>query len=80
MFLFFFLFLVTNSDGMFLIEVDRLLKPGGYFVLNSPAGRGQTSSVAQITSLAEKICWSLLAQEEDTFVWLKTADSQCYTR
>ncbi|KAL8157346.1 hypothetical protein AgCh_002154 [Apium graveolens] len=68
-----------SKDGMFLIEVDRLLKPGGYFVLNSPAGRMQTSSVAQITSLTEKICWSLLAQEEDTFVWLKTADSQCYT-
>lgn len=65
---------------MFLIEVDRLLKPGGYFVLNSPAGRAKTSSVTRITLLTEKICWSLLAQEEDTFVWQKTADSQCYTR
>lgn len=73
-------FFVANSDGMFLIEVDRLLKPGGYFVLNSPAGRVQTSTVARIASLTENICWSLLAQEEDTFVWHKTADSQCYTR
>lgn len=68
-----------SKDGMFLIEVDRLLKPGGYFVLNSPAGRVQTSTVARIASLTENICWSLLAQEEDTFVWHKTADSQCYT-
>ncbi|TKY69593.1 methyltransferase PMT5 [Spatholobus suberectus] len=25
-----------EKDGMFLIEVDRVLKPGGYFVLTSP--------------------------------------------
>ncbi|KAJ1389839.1 S-adenosyl-L-methionine-dependent methyltransferase [Sesbania bispinosa] len=30
-----------EKDGMFLIEVDRVLKPGGYFVLTSPTSRPQ---------------------------------------
>ncbi|KAK3035927.1 hypothetical protein RJ639_031350 [Escallonia herrerae] len=76
-----------GSDGMFLIEVDRVLKPGGYFVLTSPTSRQHGSSVSskkgimsnQIEELAQKICWSLLAQQEETFIWQKTIDAECYT-
>ncbi|KAK3042324.1 hypothetical protein RJ639_002370, partial [Escallonia herrerae] len=76
-----------GSDGMFLIEVDRVLKPGGYFVLTSPTSRQHGSSAGskkgimsnQIEELAQKICWSLLAQQEETFIWQKTIDAECYT-
>lgn len=78
---------IHNSDGMFLIEVDRLLKPGGYFVLTSPTSRPHGSSQStkkgsmftQIEEIAQKICWSLLAQQEETIIWQKTMDVQCYT-
>ncbi|KAL6008144.1 hypothetical protein ACLOJK_033650 [Asimina triloba] len=75
-----------ETDGAFLIEVDRLLKPGGYFVLTLPTNNPQASSLSMkkrnmftpAEELADKICWSLLAQQDETFVWQKTADINCY--
>ncbi|XP_058105933.1 probable methyltransferase PMT5 isoform X1 [Magnolia sinica] len=75
-----------QKDGAFLIEVDRVLKPGGYFVLTSPTSKPQASSLnaknrimfTPIEEFTGKICWSLLAQQEETFVWQKTADVNCY--
>ncbi|XP_015584546.2 probable methyltransferase PMT5 [Ricinus communis] len=75
-----------EKDGMFLIEVDRVLKPGGYFVLTSPMRKPHGSSlnmkkrstVELIEDLTEKICWSLLAQQDETFIWQKTVDIHCY--
>lgn len=71
-----------DRDGMFLIEVDRVLRPGGYFVLTSPKRRQQGSKGAIPTPLEEftpKLCWNLLAQQDDTFIWQKTTDAQCYS-
>ncbi|KAG1347811.1 hypothetical protein COCNU_06G016400 [Cocos nucifera] len=48
-----------KKDGAFLIEVDRLLKPGGYFVLTSATSKGQ-------------------GEQDETFIWQKTADFNCY--
>ncbi|KAI3929946.1 hypothetical protein MKW98_004100 [Papaver atlanticum] len=75
-----------KKDGAFLIEVDRLLKPGGYFVLTSPTTNplGGSLNLKKVTvstpleEFTESICWSLLAQQEETFVWQKTSDVQCY--
>lgn len=75
-----------KKDGIFLIEVDRLLKPGGYFVLTSPSGKLHESLVSMkkrnmltpMEELTEKICWTLLAQQDETFVWQKTVDTDCY--
>ncbi|OAY59389.1 probable methyltransferase PMT5 [Manihot esculenta] len=75
-----------EKDGMLLIEVDRLLKPGGYFVLTSPMSKPHGSAlnskrrniVTVMEALTEKICWNLLAQQEETFVWQKTVDVNCY--
>lgn len=72
---------------MLLLEADRVLKPGGYFVLTSPANKPYGSSLSMkkksmltpIEDFAEHICWSLLAQQDETFVWQKTADAACYT-
>ncbi|KAL2519293.1 putative methyltransferase PMT4 [Abeliophyllum distichum] len=76
-----------DKEGLFLIEVDRVLRPGGYFVLTSPRSRQQGSSTdakkASVSTpfeeFTQKICWNLLAQQEETFIWQKTADAQCYT-
>ncbi|KAK6157882.1 hypothetical protein DH2020_012130 [Rehmannia glutinosa] len=70
-----------DKDGMFLIEVDRVLKPGGYFVLTSPKSRQQGSKVSISTPFEEytrKLCWNLVAQQEETFIWQKTTDAHCY--
>ncbi|OVA18893.1 putative S-adenosyl-L-methionine-dependent methyltransferase [Macleaya cordata] len=75
-----------EKDGAFLIEVDRLLKPGGYFVLTSPTSKPQGGSLnvkkgtvfTPLEEFTQKICWSLLAQQDETFVWQKTAEVHCY--
>ncbi|CAH2045603.1 unnamed protein product, partial [Thlaspi arvense] len=75
------------KDAMLLLEVDRVLKPGGYFVLTSPTNKAQgnlpeskkTSISTRVDELSKKICWSLTAQQDETFLWQKTADSGCYS-
>ncbi|WCJ22129.1 S-adenosyl-L-methionine-dependent methyltransferases superfamily protein [Euphorbia peplus] len=71
-----------EKDGKVLIEVDRVLKPGGYFVLTSPMSKPlntkKISTLRLIEELTEKLCWSLIAQQDETFIWQKTADVQCY--
>ncbi|XP_068468502.1 probable methyltransferase PMT5 [Phaseolus vulgaris] len=74
-----------EKDGLLLLEVDRVLKPGGYFVLTSPTKRPQGSSREKkgimsnaIEGLTQQLCWTLLAQQDETFVWQKTADVHCY--
>ncbi|ESQ32986.1 hypothetical protein EUTSA_v10003873mg [Eutrema salsugineum] len=75
------------KDAMLLLEVDRVLKPGGYFVLTSPTNKAQgnlpdtkkTSISTRVNELSKKICWSLTAQQDETYLWQKTADSDCYS-
>lgn len=73
-----------EKDGMFLLEMDRVLKPGGYFVLTSPTSKPSSmtakkkSMLTPMEEFTEKICWSLLAQQDETFIWQKTADVNCY--
>jgi hypothetical protein len=70
---------------MLLIEVDRVLKPGGYFVLTSPASNPHGSSLSTkkrstltpIDEFTEEICWNLIAQQDETFIWQKTVDVHC---
>ncbi|QCD82623.1 S-adenosyl-L-methionine-dependent methyltransferase [Vigna unguiculata] len=74
-----------EKDGLFLIEVDRVLKPGGYFVLTSPTRRPQGSSKEKkrimsnaVEGFTQQLCWTLVAQQDETFVWQKTPDVECY--
>ncbi|KAH0849941.1 hypothetical protein HID58_007160 [Brassica napus] len=75
------------KDAMLLLEVDRVLKPGGYFVLTSPTNKAQgnspdtkkTSISTRVNELSKRICWSLIGQQDETFLWQKTTDSNCYS-
>ena len=75
-----------KADGAFLVEVDRLLRPGGYFVLTSRSSKPQGGLVGGknhviftfIEEYSPKICWSMLGQQDDTFIWQKTSDVNCY--
>ncbi|CAI9275912.1 unnamed protein product [Lactuca saligna] len=66
-----------KKDGMFLIEADRILKPGGYFVLHRTSLNMEKGS--PIEEFTQKICWTLIGQQEETFIWQKTSDPQCYS-
>ncbi|BBN68844.1 QUASIMODO2 LIKE 2 [Prunus dulcis] len=75
-----------KKDWMLLLEVDRVLKPGGYFVLTSstsqPYGSSLSMKNSMLTPMEEltlKICWTLKAQQYETLIWQKTVVSDCYT-
>ena len=78
---------LLRADAMLLLEVDRVRKPGGYFVLTSPTNKAQgnspdtkkTSISTRVNELSKRICWSLIGQQDETFLWQKTTDSNCYS-
>nr|XP_010926316.1 probable pectin methyltransferase QUA2 isoform X1 [Elaeis guineensis] len=74
------------TDGIFLIEVDRLLRPGGYFVWTSPINtqrplhdKANQKKWSLIRDCAEKLCWDMLSQQDETIVWKKTTNKKCYS-
>ncbi|KAL0392356.1 UNVERIFIED_CONTAM: putative pectin methyltransferase QUA2 [Sesamum radiatum] len=76
-----------KKDGIFLVEVDRLLRPGGYFVWTDPLINSQRSLRDKVnlkkwnavSSFTEKLCWDMLPQQEETVVWKKTSKKKCYS-
>ncbi|KAI4302167.1 hypothetical protein MLD38_037950 [Melastoma candidum] len=75
-----------EKDGLFLLEVDRVLKPGGYFTLTSPNTKDPGGSsygrkkdlFTPLDKYTDDMCWTLLSQQDETFVWQKTSDRECY--
>ncbi|KAF6134076.1 hypothetical protein GIB67_005086 [Kingdonia uniflora] len=75
-----------QKDGIFLVEADRVLRPGGYFVWTSPLTNTQRSLRNKenqkkwtfVRDFAENICWEMLSQQDETVVWKKTTKKNCY--
>ncbi|MFQ6639751.1 hypothetical protein Gotur_015069 [Gossypium turneri] len=76
-----------KKDGIFLIEADRVLKPGGYFVWTSPLTNVHTFLRDKekqkrwnfVRDFAENLCWELISQQDETVVWKKTNKKSCYS-
>ncbi|KAG5231326.1 methyltransferase [Salix suchowensis] len=71
-------------DGQYLIEVDRILRPGGYWVLSGPPINWEThwkgwnrtredlgAEQSQIEKVAKSLCWKKLVQRGDIAIWQK---------
>ncbi|KAG4382869.1 hypothetical protein JHK82_040348 [Glycine max] len=71
-----------QKDGLLLIEADRLLKPGGYFVWTSPLTNARNKENQKrwkfIQDFTLTLCWELLSQQDETVVWKKTSKKSCY--
>ncbi|XP_010269316.1 PREDICTED: probable pectin methyltransferase QUA2 isoform X2 [Nelumbo nucifera] len=74
-----------DKDGILLVEVDRVLRPGGYFVWTSPITNAQSLRNKEnqkkwtvVHNFAENLCWDMLSQQEETVVWKKTSKKDCY--
>ncbi|KAK4483945.1 hypothetical protein RD792_011154 [Penstemon davidsonii] len=76
-----------KKDGIYLVEVDRLLRPGGYFVWTDPVINSQRSLRNKanlkkwntVRLFAENLCWDMLPQQDETVVWKKTSKKNCYS-
>ncbi|XP_072977106.1 probable pectin methyltransferase QUA2 [Typha angustifolia] len=75
-----------KNDGLLLVEVDRLLRPGGYFVWTSLMNshrflrdKENQKKWTIIHDFAENLCWDMLSQQDETIVWRKTSKRKCYS-
>uniref|UniRef100_A0A2N9I902 Methyltransferase n=1 Tax=Fagus sylvatica TaxID=28930 RepID=A0A2N9I902_FAGSY len=71
-------------DGMYLIEVDRILRPGGYWILSGPPihwkkywrGWERTQEDLKqeqdaIEDVAKRLCWKKVIEKNDLSIWQK---------
>ncbi|XP_072056516.1 probable methyltransferase PMT10 isoform X4 [Arachis hypogaea] len=68
--------------GILLLEVDRLLRAGGYFVWAAqPVFKHEEILQEQwkeIEDLASSICWKLVKKEGYIAIWQKPMNNSCY--
>ncbi|KAG0590062.1 hypothetical protein M758_1G067100 [Ceratodon purpureus] len=71
-----------QRDGILLLEVDRLLRPGGYFVWSAPPAYREDPEDQQIwkemTALVTSMCWTVAAHQDQTVIWQKPLTNDCY--
>lgn len=76
------------ADGMYMKEVDRVLRPGGYWVLSGPPINWKTNFKAwqrtkedlegeqnKIEEIAKLLCWEKKAEMAETAIWQKRIDA-----
>nr|CAD1829968.1 unnamed protein product [Ananas comosus var. bracteatus] len=74
----------NKFDGLYLIEVDRVLRPGGYWILSGPpinwkihhmgwqrAEEDLKREQDEIEDLAKRLCWRKVAEKGDLAIWQK---------
>lgn len=72
------------SDGVYLSEIDRVLRPGGYWVLSGPPISWKNSykgwerkaqelqrEQAELEDMARRLCWKKIAERGAIAVWQK---------
>ncbi|MCO5612092.1 hypothetical protein L7F22_066354 [Adiantum nelumboides] len=73
-----------QRDGILLLEVDRLLRPGGFFAWSSPPAYRDDAEDVQIwndmSDLVKRMCWVVAAKEGQTVIWKKTLTDNCYKK
>lgn len=71
-----------QRDGLLLLELDRLLRPGGYFAYSSPEAYAQDEEDLRIwkemSALVERMCWRVAAKKNQTVIWVKPLTNDCY--
>ncbi|XP_076954715.1 putative methyltransferase PMT11 [Bidens hawaiensis] len=72
----------TRDDGILLLEVNRLLRAGGYFAWaaqpvykHEPLLEEQWEEMANLTT---RLCWNLVKKEGYIAIWQKPLNNSCY--
>ena len=72
------------ADGILLKEVDRLLRPKGYFVYSAPPAYRKDKNYPMIwqkvVNITSSMCWKLIAQRVQTAIWKKEDNKSCLMR
>ena len=71
-----------QRNGILLLELDRLLRPGGYFAYSSPEAYAQDEEDLRIwkemSALVERMCWKIAVKRNQTVIWVKPLTNDCY--
>ncbi|PON41542.1 putative methyltransferase PMT [Parasponia andersonii] len=71
-----------QRDGILLLELDRLLRPGGYFAYSSPEAYAQDEEDLRIwremSALVSRMCWRIASKRNQTVIWQKPLTNECY--
>ncbi|KAG8375197.1 hypothetical protein BUALT_Bualt10G0075300 [Buddleja alternifolia] len=83
----------TEFGGIYLLEVHRILRPGGFWVLSGPPvnyenrWRGwnttiedQKTDYEKLQELLTSMCFKLYNKKDDIAVWQKLSDNSCYKK
>ncbi|XP_065870864.1 probable methyltransferase PMT11 [Euphorbia lathyris] len=72
----------TRDDGILLLEVNRMLRAGGYFAWaaqpvykHEPALEEQWEEMLNLTT---RLCWTLVKKEGYVALWQKPVNNSCY--
>ncbi|XP_072980305.1 probable methyltransferase PMT2 [Typha angustifolia] len=76
------------NDGIYMMEVDRVLRPGGYWVLSGPPINWKNNYKAwqrteedlegeqrKIEEIAELLCWEKVSEEGEIAIWRKSINT-----
>ncbi|XP_022890142.1 probable methyltransferase PMT11 [Olea europaea var. sylvestris] len=72
----------TRDDGILLLEVNRLLRAGGYFAWAAqPVYKHEAILEEQweeMVKLTSRLCWKLVKKEGYIAIWQKPLNNSCY--
>ncbi|CAL0334854.1 unnamed protein product [Lupinus luteus] len=72
----------TRDDGILLLEVNRMLRAGGYFVWAAqPVYKHKEVLQEQwkeMLNLTTRLCWKFLKKDGYIAIWQKPFDNSCY--
>ncbi|BBM98879.1 protein MpPMT.2 [Marchantia polymorpha subsp. ruderalis] len=68
----------TINDGLKLLEADRILRAGGFFVWADSSDPEAATRGTGMEALTERICWTSVALVEGLRVWRKSTNQSCY--
>ncbi|XP_057492088.1 probable methyltransferase PMT9 isoform X2 [Actinidia eriantha] len=73
-----------QRGGILLLELDRLLRSGGYFVYSSPEAYAHDTENRRIWNamydLLRRMCWRVVSRRDQTVIWAKPLSNSCYTK
>ncbi|KAL2599125.1 hypothetical protein AAZV13_10G034700 [Glycine max] len=73
-----------QRDGILLLELDRILRPGGYFAYSSPEAYAQDEEDQRIwkemSALVGRMCWKIASKRNQTVIWVKPLTNDCYLK
>ncbi|KAL0309207.1 UNVERIFIED_CONTAM: putative methyltransferase PMT13 [Sesamum radiatum] len=69
----------TAYKATYFLEVDRLLRPGGYLVISGPPVQWpkQEKEWADLQGVARSLCYQLIVVDGNTVIWKKPNGDSC---